>query len=88
MDSFAPGGGSGLEVRTTDTPAAIAVLRPLPWVAAVTADGELLAVDAPAERAADISRALAEAGIYLRELRPRENSLEDVFLEITGEAQP
>ena len=31
---------------------------------------------------------LAEQQVYLAELRPREGSLEDFFLEVTGEEQP
>ena len=40
------------------------------------------------ERAADVSRALAEAQVYLSEMRPREGSLEEFFLEVTGEDEP
>ena len=75
---------SGIELRTTDDAGAIAIIEALPWAGAVTRDGERLTVEAPADRAAEISRALAERGIYLRELRPREHSLEQSFLEITG----
>jgi ABC-2 type transport system ATP-binding protein len=78
--------GRAIELRVTDTDAALVVIQTLHWAGAVTRDGDRLSVDAPIERAADLSRALAEHGIYLRELRGRENSLEDVFLEITGEA--
>jgi ABC-2 type transport system ATP-binding protein len=81
-------GGRTLVLRTTDTATALNVLRSLPWVSGVTPDGDQLTVDAPGERAADVSRALAESGIYLHELRQGEGNLEDFFLEITGEAQP
>ena len=33
----------------------------------------------------EISRALAEQQVYLAELRPRESTLEEFFLEVTGE---
>ncbi|MBF6599976.1 MAG: ABC transporter ATP-binding protein [Dehalococcoidia bacterium] len=75
-----------LELRVTDADAAVHVLDALPWAGAVTRDGDRLTVEAPPERAADVSRALAERGIYLRELRAQENRLEDVFLHVTGEA--
>lgn len=42
-------------------------------------------VIAPAARAADVNRAAARAGITLSALRPREASLEEVFLRMTGE---
>jgi hypothetical protein len=41
-------------------------------------------VSAPVSRSADVNRAAAEAGIVLRVLRPREASLEEVFLRMTG----
>ncbi|MHB8378025.1 MAG: ABC transporter ATP-binding protein [Dehalococcoidia bacterium] len=74
-----------LELRVTDIDTAVRTLRGLPWVGAVTRDGDTLTVEAPTERAADVSRALADQGVYLRELRPRESSLEDFFLEVTRE---
>ena len=39
----------------------------------------------PASQAADVNRAAAEAGMTLSALRPRNASLEDVFLRMTGE---
>jgi ABC-2 type transport system ATP-binding protein len=73
-----------LELRTTDVAGAEAAIRALGWPGAITreADGRL-AVEAAPERAAEISRALAERQIWLTELRTRENSLEDFFLEVT-----
>jgi len=80
--------GEALEMQVTDTDAAVAVLTAIDWVRAVTRTDDRLLVDAPRERAAELSRALAERQIYLSELRPREGSLEDFFLEVTGEEQP
>jgi ABC-2 type transport system ATP-binding protein len=77
--------GEALELQTTDADAALAVLRGIDWVRSVTRDGDRLTVEAPRERAAELSRALADRQIYLSELRPREGSLEDFFLEVTGE---
>jgi ABC-2 type transport system ATP-binding protein len=75
-----------LELRATDPAGAEAAIRALGWPGAITreADGRI-AVEAPADRAAEISRALAEQQIWLTELRTRDNSLEDFFLEVTGE---
>ena len=36
------------------------------------------------EQAGRVSRALADAGVTLTELRPLERTLEEVFLEMTG----
>lgn len=75
-----------LELRTTDDAGAVAAIRGLGWPGAITreADGRI-AVEAPSDRAAEISRALAEHQIWLTELRTRDNSLEDFFLDVTGE---
>ena len=77
--------GEALEMLVTDVPRAIGILGAIDWVGGVTRDGEHLVVEAPRERAAELSKALAEQQVYLAELRPREGSLEDFFLEVTGE---
>ena len=76
--------GQALELEVTDGEAAARVLAELDWVTAVTREDNRLVVQAPLQRAADISRTLAEHGIYLAELRPHENTLEEFFLEVTG----
>ncbi len=78
--------GEALEMQVTDLERAAQVLEGLPWVADVERRDERLVVRAPRERAAELSRALAEQQIYLYELRPRTSSLEEFFLEVTGEA--
>ena len=80
--------GDALEMQVTDTEAAVQLLNAIDWVRGVTREDDRLIVDAPRERAAELSRALAERQIYLSELRPREGSLEDFFLEVTGDDRP
>ncbi len=46
-------------------------------------DGLSLLVGADAERAAEVTRILAEAGVYLSELSPVERTLEEAFFELT-----
>jgi ABC-2 type transport system ATP-binding protein len=53
-----------------------------------TLDGDAIAVDLPATDAATVTRVLAERGLYLTELRPREVTLESVFLELTATEGP
>ena len=77
--------GESLLMRTTDPDGALGVLSAIDWVGKVTRQDDHLLVEAPLERAAELSRALAERQIYLAELRPRESTLEDVFLEVTGD---
>ncbi|HVM03245.1 MAG TPA: hypothetical protein VM263_11295 [Acidimicrobiales bacterium] len=47
--------------------------------------GDALHVDLPPSEGARVSEALAASRLWLTELRPRAVSLEDVFLELTGE---
>jgi ABC-2 type transport system ATP-binding protein len=51
----------------------------------VSLEGDHLKVGLPADRAAEVTRVLADRGLYLTELRPETVSLEDVFLELTRE---
>ncbi len=69
---------------TTDDAAAATLLSALPAVEKVArGEGELV-VTAPPERAAEITKALAEAGIYVTKLVPMRHTLESFFMEITG----
>ena len=70
-------GQAGLRVRAEPLEAAARVLGGLDGIELV--DGE---IDA---RAAQVNRMLVEAGIAVSELRRRQASLEDVFLELTGD---
>ena len=74
-----------LDLRVTDPERAVQVLGRLDWVHGVRQEDSRLVVEAPHERAWELSRALAEAQVYLSELRRRESSLEEFFLEVTGE---
>lgn len=74
---------SSIELRSTDDTQAMTLLRALPGIANVEKEDGHVVVGASPERAVDISRALASANIYLHELRPRDTSLEEFFLEVT-----
>ena len=52
------------------------------WTCAVS--GDRLVVDMPAERSADLGRAAAASGLTLRMLNPEADTLETVFLRLTG----
>jgi ABC-2 type transport system ATP-binding protein len=69
---------------TTDDAAAARVLSGLPAVAKVAVGEGELVVTAPPARTAEITRALAEAGIYVTKLVPIRHTLESFFMEITG----
>jgi ABC-2 type transport system ATP-binding protein len=80
-DVLATGGATGLIVRLGDLDAGQRALEAAGL--AVVRAGDVLRVDTPPDRAETVSRALAEAGLYLTELRPDQVDLETVFLELT-----
>jgi ABC-2 type transport system ATP-binding protein len=78
--------GQGLQLRVDgDAAPALELLRGLPWVGGVERHGDTLLVQAPAERAAELNGLLARGGVMVAELRAREASLEDLFLELTSQ---
>jgi ABC-2 type transport system ATP-binding protein len=73
-----------VRLGTTDDTLAISLLRSLDWVQGVHQDDGHLVIDAPSERSWEITRALSERDVYVRELVPVHRSLEEFFMEITG----
>jgi ABC-type multidrug transport system ATPase subunit len=61
------------------------VLERIRHIAAVTAVGDTLVVDAPADAAAHLNTALVEHGIAVSHLSLEQRSLEDVFFDMTGD---
>jgi ABC-type multidrug transport system ATPase subunit len=76
-------GRAALRLRAEPLPDAARIVAALPGVEAVAADDGHLDVTVDPARAAAVNRALVEAGIAVSELRARQASLEDVFLELT-----
>ncbi|HEX7148026.1 MAG TPA: ABC transporter ATP-binding protein, partial [Actinomycetota bacterium] len=77
-------GQAGLLVRAEPLDKAREVLERLAGAGNVAlTDGSFRLRTGP-ERAGRVSRALADAGVTLTELRPLERTLEEVFLEMTG----
>jgi ABC-2 type transport system ATP-binding protein len=77
------GRATRLIVRLDDIYAGLEALTAAGFAASVV-DGALR-VDAPPDRGADVTRALADRGLYLTELTPERVDLETVFLELTKE---
>ena len=76
--------GQGLRVRVErDGERALRLVRELPWVSGATLEGDLLLIDAPASRAAELNSHLALAGVPVAEIGARDGSLEEFFLEVT-----
>ncbi|MCU0265810.1 MAG: ATP-binding cassette domain-containing protein [Candidatus Nanopelagicales bacterium] len=68
--------------HATDLPALLAALQAAGWAAAREAD--LIRVVATADRAAALNRAASDSGVTLAHLVVVQDSLEDVFLAMTG----
>jgi ABC-2 type transport system ATP-binding protein len=87
-DIIAGHGGSSLTVRFPDVaslPEAASALTAAEEGVAASIDRDRLVVTGAPE-AAWVTRTLADAGIYLSELRAETKNLESVFLELTGTA--
>jgi ABC-2 type transport system ATP-binding protein len=67
-----------------DVPRLLEIVEAKGWTSQV-AGGQVI-VDLPVERSAELFRAAAGAGLDLRMLKPEEDTLETVFLRLTGEA--
>jgi ABC-2 type transport system ATP-binding protein len=82
VEVLAHGRSSRLVVRVEPIDVALATLRSAD-LEAIAEDDHIL-VRLPSEDAARVTRVLADAGLYLQELRPEEVDLETVFLELTS----
>jgi ABC-2 type transport system ATP-binding protein len=78
--------GGAIELRVARAEVAERVLRAVDWINSVERTGDRIVVSAPSGRSADVNQLLADAGIYAAEIRPREQSLEEFFLDVTSEA--
>lgn len=82
---LARGGAEGLVAKVDDLPAAARALAE--EGIAATIDGDALHIPLPATEGPRVTRALADRGLYLGELRPDEVDLETVFLELTRDQE-
>lgn len=77
---------SYLDVATADAPAAAEIARLLPFVDRVDLRDGTLAIVVDPSRASEVTRALAEHGHFPSHIIPRTSTLEDVFMELTGDS--
>lgn len=75
-----------IEIHVERPEDAARVIGALSWVDGVSLEGATLIVAAAVNRSAEINRALAEQGMFASIIRPRQESLERYFLELTGAA--
>ena len=75
-----------MRIQTTDDVLAESILRSAGWsIDENSADG--LKVAASAGKEWEISRDLANSGVYISEMTPSGGTLEEGFLEVTGNAE-
>ena len=74
-----------VRVRTTDDVKAAAILLGLDWVEGVVKDDNTLVVQADAARSWELTAALSQSQVYVREMTTGQLSLERYFLEVTGD---
>jgi ABC-2 type transport system ATP-binding protein len=75
----------GIEIRIDALEGAAAALEKVPWVRGIQTIEDRLVIDAPPERAPELLAALAGEGLFPLEVRPIVQTLENVFLKLTGE---
>jgi ABC-2 type transport system ATP-binding protein len=80
--------GGYVEIRIDRAEEALSVLRALDWVSSAQLRSGVIYVDAPPDRAAELTAALAARGLYLYGLQVTERSLESYFLDVTGNDGP
>jgi ABC-type multidrug transport system ATPase subunit len=84
--SGASGGGLEIRVKPEETEAALAIVAKLAVGTAELRDGAIFTSGVP-EDPSIVTRALAESGIYLRELEIKRATLEQAFLQLTASEQ-
>ena len=78
-------GREQVRVKSTDDAKAREILSALEWVEEVTDKEGSLLVSAPTERSCELSEALGRSEVYVSEMAPVQTSLEEYFLEVTGD---
>jgi ABC-2 type transport system ATP-binding protein len=76
--------GHLLQIKVDEPAKAAQLLSGIPWIKSTRIQDGYLIIEASQENASQITRVLAEHGIYLSELVERGTSLESVFLQLTG----
>ncbi len=79
------GGRGALRISTTNNEQAAEIVSSLSWVSEVRSEDGRLVIVVPAGRSTEISAVLSEKGIYISEMMQTQESLEDYYLEVTGE---
>ncbi|MFC1947070.1 ABC transporter ATP-binding protein [Chloroflexota bacterium] len=74
-----------LQIKVTNTEKAMTVLNNVDWITSVTREDDKVLVGVGPEKYAEISSVLAGENIFLSEMKTKDDSLEEFFLEMTEE---
>ena len=74
-----------IRLKTSDDAKAVEILTALDWVEDLRIEGDALVVTAPHDRTSELSAALGRLGVYVSEIAPLQVSLEQYFLDVTGD---
>lgn len=64
--------GKRLQLRVSDTELAVSLLMDVEWIKTIEIEGDLIFIEAPEEKAADVNEILVKKGIRISEMRMRE----------------
>ncbi len=80
--------GRGVQVRVVDgATRALELLRAVPWIGSVEQQNDLLLIDVASNRAPEVNALLAQQNIPVAEIHARTESLEEFFLDVTGDQE-
>lgn len=77
--------GDTLQLKVTETEKAATVLKNIDWITSIVREDDKLLVGVKAEKYAEISAVLAKENIFITEMKAKEDTLEEFFLEVTEE---
>ena len=80
-------GSEQVRTKTTDNSKSLQILSALEWVEGISIHEDSLLVTASIKRSAELTAALADAGVFVAEMMPVRTSLEEYFLEVTGHGE-
>jgi ABC-2 type transport system ATP-binding protein len=85
QDLLVAQGNIRIRVAPTELATAQRLLEEQGWAGKISVENGHLQVSAPAEQGGELNRLLATQGIYAGEIVPEKRSLEEIYLELTGD---
>jgi hypothetical protein len=77
--------GDTLQIKVNEPEKAMTVLKNINWITSIVREDDKLLIGVKAEKYAEISAVLARESIFVTEMRAKEDTLEEFFLEMTEE---